>query len=230
MATLYVIGLPIGNSEDITYRALKTLGSINVIYAEDTRNTAHLFSTLSKTHNIKIEPHIQSYYREKEFSKIAEILNQLEKGTDIGLVSDAGMPTVSDPGSLLIHSVQKAGHSVVVIPGVSAVTTAFAYCGFTAKSVVFLGFLPRKERSILGACAAAVDSQLDKPLAVIFFESARNIRSTLAILSKNFGAYRVCLSRNMTKKDEVIRFVDLSTLDLSRIDEDGEYTGILMVK
>lgn len=230
MATLYVIGLPIGNSEDITYRALKTLTQLAVIYAEDTRNTSHLFSTLSKTHNIKIEPRLESYFREKEFTKIAEILEILEEGKNIGLVSDAGMPTVSDPGSLLIHAVQKAGHSVVVIPGVSSMMTAFAYGGFAARTMVFVGFLPRKEKDILKVFSGAVDSQLERPLAVIFFESARNMRTTIALLSKNFSTHTVCLARNMTKKDETISFVNLSALDVNSIAEDGEYTGILMVK
>lgn len=230
MATLFVIGLPIGNSEDITYRALKILAHLEVIYAEDTRNTSHLFSTLSKTHNIKIEPRLESYFREKEFTKIAEILEKLDEGTDIGLVSDAGMPTVSDPGSLLIHAVQKAGHSVVVIPGASSVTTAFVYGGFAARTMVFVGFLPRKEKDIVKVFSGAVDSRLERPLAVIFFESARNIRSTLISLSKNFSTCRVCLTRNMTKKDETISFVDMSALDVNSIAEDGEYTGILMVK
>lgn len=230
MATLYVVGLPIGNSEDITLRALRVLQELTVVYCEDTRQAAHLFSTLSKKYQVVISPKLNSYYREKEFAKITEIVSLLSSGTNVGLVSDAGMPTISDPGALLIHATQKAQHTVEVIPGVSAITMAFAYAGIGAKNIVHLGFLPKKRKEIINTFHTIVTSSINKPIAIVFFETARNIRESVKILAEQYPDFSICLCRNMTKQDEKITRGNLPAINILELDESGEYTGVFTIQ
>ena len=139
MGTLYVVGTPIGNLEDITLRAARVLGEVALVAAEDTRVTRRLLS------HLELRVALISCNAHNWPGRVPELLETLETG-DAALVTDAGMPTISDPGSGIVDVVAEAGHRVEVIPGPSAVTTALAASGMPADSFTFVGFLPRRRR------------------------------------------------------------------------------------
>ena len=137
MPSLYVVATPIGNLEDLTLRALRVLGEVDTIAAEDTRVTRKLLA------RYEIRTPVTSYHEHNKHSKLPALLEML-KSKDVALVSDAGMPAINDPGSELVAAASEAGVAVVPIPGASAVTSAIAVSGLDVDSFVYLGFLRRK--------------------------------------------------------------------------------------
>src|SRR5699024_41558 len=138
--TLYVVPTPIGNLEDITFRALKTLKQVDIIAAEDTRNTRKLL------HYFDIHTDLISYHEHNKSSRGEELLQRLQKGESIALVSDAGMPAISDPGEELVHTLADADYPVVVLPGANAALCALVGSGLPAGEFLFYGFLPRRQK------------------------------------------------------------------------------------
>src|SRR5207247_1891398 len=138
--TLFVVATPIGNLEDVTARALRILGTVSLIAAEDTRRTAHLLARYA------ITTPTTSFHQHNETAKAASIIARLQEGHDVALVSDAGTPEVSDPGSRLVRSAIDAGIRVEPIPGPSAVLAALTASGLTAQSFTFLGFPPTRSK------------------------------------------------------------------------------------
>ncbi len=195
MPTLYVVGTPIGNLEDLTLRAARVLGQVSLIAAEDTRVTRKLLSHLG------LHVPLTSYHRHNRQSKLPELLAALESG-DVALATDAGMPGISDPGSELVAAVAAAGFPVEVIPGVSAVTAALAVSGLSADEFTFLGFLPRRGKERRARLAAVAAS----PATLVIFEAPHRVRDTLEDLRAALGDRQVAVCRELTKHyEEVFR-------------------------
>lgn len=193
MPTLYIVGTPIGNLEDLTPRAARILSEVALVAAEDTRVTRRLLSHLG------IRPKTTSFHQHNWREKLDSVLAELAEG-DVALVTDAGMPGISDPGSELVVAASNAGFKVEVVPGPSAVTAALALSGFAGDAFSFLGFLPRRKKdrqlSLRGSLASAV------PLVI--FEAPHRLRATLADMDAVFGDRALAVCRELTKLHEEV--------------------------
>lgn len=191
--TLYIVGTPIGNLEDMTFRAIDTLQKVHLIAAEDTRHTGKLLQHFQIT-----TPQV-SYHDHNRRSRHPELLQRLQRGEAIALVTDAGMPGISDPGYELVKACVEFGISVVPIPGVSAVITAVSAAGLPTDRFAFEGFLPAKgqeRRDRLEALQA-------ESRTIVLYESPHRLRQTLQDLSEMLGTERaIVLARELTKLHE----------------------------
>ena len=194
-AGLRVVGTPIGNLGDITVRALDALKNAGIIACEDTRHTVRLLQ------HYQIHRPLISLNEHNEARRIPEIIGQINAGTAVALVSDAGMPTVSDPGQRLVHAVVKAGLHVEVIPGPSAVLAALVGSGLPTMPFCFGGFLPHKK----GARSTELAAALQREGTSIYFESPHRIVSTLEILAGLAPEHPVVVARELTKRFEEYR-------------------------
>lgn len=193
MGILYIVATPIGNLEDISARALRVLREASLIAAEDTRQTAKLLQ------HFNISTPSTSYFEHNKLSKLDTILDQLESG-DVALVSDGGIPGVSDPGYELIREAIARGITVTPIPGPSAVLAALVVSGLPTDSFVYLGFLPRKAGDRARTLAAnAADSR-----TLICFETPHRLLDSLADIQRALGDRRIAVCREMTKLHEEI--------------------------
>ena len=203
MPTLYIVGTPIGNLEDLTPRAARILSEVALVAAEDTRVTRRLLSHLG------IRPKTTSFHQHNWREKLDSVLAELAEG-DVALVTDAGMPGISDPGSELVVAASNAGFKVEVVPGPSAVTAALALSGFAGDAFSFLGFLPRRKKdrqlNLRGSLASAV------PLVI--FAAPHRLRATLADMDAVFGDRALAVCREMTKlHEEVFRGTGAEALE-----------------
>ncbi|MBO54673.1 MAG: 16S rRNA (cytidine(1402)-2'-O)-methyltransferase [Dehalococcoidia bacterium] len=216
MGTLYIIGTPIGNLEDLTYRAVRVLRNVDIVAAEDTRVTRKLLSHLD-IHVPMISYHAHNYIGRRE-----GLLEKLSLGS-VALVTDAGMPCISDPGSDLVLQASLNNHEVVVIPGVSAVTTALSYAGFPADQFRFMGFLPRKKKDRFDQLEAVAD----EAHTLVLFESPHRLRNALADILSVLGNCKITVCREMTKMHEEIFTGDIETA-ISHFDSPrGEFVLVL---
>lgn len=193
MGTLYLVGTPIGNLEDITLRALRILREVSLIAAEDTRRTRHLLA------HYDIHTPLTSYYEHNKLSKLDVILNALAGG-DVALVSEAGMPGLSDPGYELVKAAITAGHRVVPVPGPSALVTALVVSGLPTDACLYLGFLPRRaaeRRRLLSEVAA-------ERRTLVAFEAPHRLLETLADIQAVLGDRRIAVARELTKVHEEV--------------------------
>ena len=190
--TLFVVATPIGNLEDITARALRVLRQVRLIAAEDTRRTGHLLSRYA------IATPTTSFHHHNESAKIGSVIARIESGDDVALVSDAGTPTISDPGRQLIRAAIDAGIRIEPIPGPSAAVTALAASGFGGTSFTFLGFPPTrsKDRTIW------MDELRTAGRTVVFFEAPHRIETTLGQIARLVGNRQVSIARELTKAHE----------------------------
>ena len=191
--TLYIVGTPIGNLEDTTFRAIKTLQKGDLIAAEDTRHTSKLLQ-----HFQILTPQL-SYHQHNEQSRIPELIEKLNQGKAIALVTDAGMPAISDPGYELVKVCVEANISVVPIPGVTANITALCASGLPTNKFIFIGFLPTKIK--------LREEQLEKLSnsleTIVLYESPYKLLQTLEDLAKMLGGNRkIVLARELTKLHE----------------------------
>ena len=192
---LFVVGTPIGNLADITYRAVDTLNSVDFIFAEDTRVSKKLLN------HYKIDKKIYSYHDHSKDSEVEKLTNLLESGNDVALISDAGTPTVSDPGYRLIRECVKKGVDIVPIPGPSAVTAALSVAGLPSDSFTFVGFLPQKKGRI-----KKIEQLSEINNTIILFESPHRLLKTLNQLFEILGNRQVAIGRELTKLyEEIIR-------------------------
>jgi len=221
MATpkLYLIGTPLGNIEDITLRAQKCLSELTHIFAEDTRELAKLFQLLG----ISLEGKRLHSYAAHNMKTASRLALQILETESIGLVTDRGMPAISDPGALLVEEARGQQIEVIPIPGPSAVTTLFSVAGLRSPHFHFLGFLPRerKERKRIWELLKSW------PLPICFYESPHRIRESLQELAQEFPKGKVILGREMTKQFEKYSVILLSELNLETIVEKGEFTLLL---
>ena len=190
--TLYVVATPIGHRDDLTLRALKILGQVDLIAAEDTRKTRRFL----ELHGIKGS--FISYHEHNEKERTPQILKKLQTGVSIALVSNAGTPTVSDPGYRLIKSA--AGHEVTIVPvpGVSAAATALSVAGLPTDAFTFAGFLPKKK----GKRLKLLDQLAQEPRTLIFYESPKRILTLISEIIDTMGDRFGVLAREMTKLHE----------------------------
>ncbi len=195
MPVLYVVATPIGNLEDITLRALRVLREVKLIAAEDTRKTRRLLNAYD------IKTPMTSYYEHNKLTKLEYILEYLKEG-DVALVSDAGMPGISDPGYELIAAASKQNIPVVPLPGPSAITTALAVSGLPTDKFVYIGFLPNKG----GARRQALKSVVAEPGTIIALEAPHRITAALTDILGVLGDRRIAVCRELTKLfEEVVR-------------------------
>jgi 16S rRNA (cytidine1402-2'-O)-methyltransferase len=189
---LYVVSTPIGNLEDLTLRALRILKTVDVIAAEDTRHTKQLCT------HFGIETSLTSYHDFNKEEKSALLLQRLKSGMSVAVVSDAGTPTVSDPGYFLITQCIASRVPVVPVPGASAVLAALAASGLPTDAFHFEGFLPRKA----GLRLKRIESLREQHATLIFFESPYRIQNLLAALYEGLGDRRAVVGRELTKRFE----------------------------
>ncbi len=193
--TLYLVPTPIGNLEDITLRALRILRECRTVFAEDTRRTAKLFAHHS------ITTPLRAYHAHSSDRATEHILEALERGETVALVSDAGTPLISDPGATLVREAQNIGVPVVALPGATSVTTAFVVSGVGGAGFRFAGFLPRAGQKR----ALALQSMRFDPMATVFFEAPSRTLATLRELTNVCGGEReIALCRELSKLHEEV--------------------------
>ena len=207
---LYIVGTPIGNLGDITYRAVETLKLVDVILAEDTRQTLKLLN------HFEIQKSMISYHRHNEDDKIERVVELLNEGKNSAVVSDAGMPVISDPGQNLVKYLTQNNYTIEVIPGVTAITTAVVKSSMDSTRFTFEGFLSvnKKQRK------AKLASLVDEPRTMIFYEAPHKILDTLKAMYEYFGNRNICLCRELTKIHEEFRHSTILN-EIARIEQEG---------
>jgi len=214
MGTLYVIATPIGNLEDISLRALKTLFNVDIVACEDTRRTGLLLQRLltefAENPEDKRKPQLLSYYEQIEQQRIPEIIQLLQAEKNIALISDAGTPLISDPGFKLVRECLQQGIHVESLPGASSVLAALTSSGLPTDKFTFVGYPPHKSghRKTFYENIKATQSLLKT--TVILFEAPHKIRKTLQELQEVFGDIEIVITRELTKTHQEIRRESLS--------------------
>lgn len=190
--TLYIVATPIGNLEDMTFRAVRVLKEVDRIACEDTRQTSKLLD------HFGIAKPTVSYHEHNEQARAEELIGELEAGRSIALVSDAGTPLIADPGYRIVHKARERGIPVVAIPGASALVTALSACGLPTDSFAFLGFLPAKQ----GQRRKALEESRDLGMTVVFYETPHRIEEALVDAVETLRDPAVVLARELTKLHE----------------------------
>ena len=220
--TLFIVATPIGNLDDITFRAVEVLKSVDIVLAEDTRHSKKLLLHLD------ISKPIRAFHEHNEREKTKAIIGEIYSGKSIALISDAGTPLISDPGYYLVAQAKKEGLKVVPIPGPSALITALTASGLASDSFTFLGFLPSKQT----ARVKLLKSLVGRTETSIFYESPKRILATLTDMHRIFGDSReVCLAKELTKVFETIQtgsipnLIDYLTIDQNH--QKGEFVILI---
>ncbi|MBY0376654.1 16S rRNA (cytidine(1402)-2'-O)-methyltransferase [Patescibacteria group bacterium] len=217
---LYIVATPIGNMGDITFRAIETLKNVDLILCEDTRDTKKILD------KYEIHKPTMSYHAQSKLAKTDKIFELLEDGKNLALVSDAGTPTISDPGAMLVSLVKERGFSVVPIPGATALIAAISASGLPTHEFTFLGFLPHKKgRETLFKEIAQSERTM------VFYESPHRILKTLESLIKFCPDKKVCIAREITKIYEEFKTgspsVLLEYLKANEIKQKGEFVVLV---
>jgi 16S rRNA (cytidine1402-2'-O)-methyltransferase len=192
---LYVVATPIGNLDDITLRALEVLKAVDVIAAEDTRHSGNLLR------HFDIRKPLVSYHEHNEAMRSQELVERLAAGENVALITDAGMPALSDPGTRLIRKCIEGGLPYTIVPGPSAILTALVGSGLAADAFCFRGFLPVKS----GQRERELRAAAERKETTIFFESPYRILKTLAVCAELMPDRQLCVARELTKKFEEFR-------------------------
>ncbi|MTI88704.1 MAG: 16S rRNA (cytidine(1402)-2'-O)-methyltransferase [Balneolaceae bacterium] len=223
MSVLYIVATPIGNLDDISHRAINVLKSVDYIACEDTRTSSKLFNAY------QINKLTFSFHQHNEHKKIDHVMNILNANQNIALVSDAGMPGISDPGFLAIRAAHKEGHEVVVIPGPDAATTALVASGLPCDRYMYEGFLPHKKGR-----QKRLKELADQERTIIFYESPHRVVKILTELCEHFEEERMAaVARELTKKyEEVVRgsLIELKTEFENRDSIKGEIVVVVSGK
>ncbi len=202
-AVLYVVSTPIGNLEDITLRAIRTLKEADLIAAEDTRHSLKLLS------HFGISKPMISYWSGREKARAEEVMSALREGRSVALISDAGTPGINDPGAVLITEAIKAGIEVVAIPGPSAFLAALSISGLDTGEFTYIGFLPAKP----GQRKKALERLAREPRTMVFYEAPHRIIDTLIDMEEAFGKTRqASLAREITKLHEEVLRGDIANI------------------
>ncbi|MEX0844035.1 MAG: 16S rRNA (cytidine(1402)-2'-O)-methyltransferase [Balneolaceae bacterium] len=223
MSTLYIVATPIGNLQDFSPRAAEVLKSVDYIACEDTRTSGNLLK------HFQINKPTFSFHQHNEHRKVGHMMNILDANQNVALISDAGMPGISDPGFLAVRAAQQGGHTVIVIPGPDAATTALVASGLPSDRYVFEGFLPHKKgrQKRLGELS-------EEERTIIIYESPNRLLKLLGELENHFEPERLAaVARELTKKfEEVIRgtLIELKTEFESRDSIKGEIVVIISGK
>ena len=219
---LFIVATPIGNLNDITFRGVEILKSVDIILAENTRHSKKLLQHLNITKPIR------AFHEHNEREKTKAIIDELHSGKSIALISDAGTPLISDPGYFLVAQAKKEDLRVVPIPGASALITALSASGLASDSFTFLGFLPSKQ----AARVKLLKSLFHRTETIIFYESPKRILATLTDMYSIFGDSReVCLAKELTKvfetihTDSIPNLINYLTIDQSH--QKGEFVILI---
>lgn len=212
--TLYIVGTPIGNLSDITLRAIEILKSVDVIACEDTRVSLTLLNAY------EIKKPLVSYYKHKEREGTEKLIAELIDGKNVAIITDAGMPAISDPGAVLVESAHKNGIKVCVVPGASAVVSAIAMSGIQSKGFTFLGFLSEKNKERL----AEIEPFIYSPLPLVFYSSPHNINEDAKFLFEVLGDRKVYVIKEITKLFESLEIKNLKDFNIEN--PRGEYVLI----
>jgi 16S rRNA (cytidine1402-2'-O)-methyltransferase len=219
---LFIVATPIGNLDDITFRAVQVLKSVDIVLAENTRHSKKLLLHLD------ISKTIRAFHEHNEREKTKAIIGEIRSGKSIALISDAGTPLISDPGYFLVAQAKKEGLKVVPIPGPTALITALSASGLASDSFTFLGFLPSKQT----ARVKLLKSLVGRTETSIFYESPKRILATLTDMHSIYGDSReVCLAKELTKVFETIQtgsipnLIDYLTIDQNH--QKGEFVILI---
>ena len=218
--TLYLVPTPIGNLEDMTFRAIRILNEVDLIASEDTRNTQKLLN------HFEIKTSQISFHEHNSQERIGQLIERLENGSDIAQVSDAGMPSISDPGHDLVVACIESGISVVPLPGANAALTALIASGLSPQPFYFYGFLPRKKKDQI----EALEELNQRPETVILYESPHRLKEVLKNMGTVLGDTRkIVLCRELTKRyEEFIRGTLSEVLEWAQTSEiRGEFCLIV---
>ena len=192
---LYIVATPIGNLSDMSIRAVDILKNVDLVLAEDTRHSKKLFA------HYEIDTPLKAFHEHNEKDKTEKVINEINAGQSIAMISDAGTPLISDPGYHLVSKAKKAGLNVVPVPGPSALIAAISSSGVASSSFTFFGFLPSKPVARL----KLLQSKANLDETIVFYESPKRILSTLKDMLEVFGKSReVCLAKEITKSFETI--------------------------
>lgn len=231
---LKVIGTPLGNIEDISLRQLRALFETPYIFAEDTRNHLKLKSIILQRYsnllgllviNFETNQKVFSYREQNHIAATTQVLSLLKEGFEVGLVSDAGMPTISDPGQRLIDAVIRQGFDVDVIPSATAIETALAISGLPSDKFSFLGFLPREKGKIQKQITANIEN------TIIIYESPFRVIKTLEVISEVYPGCLVAACNDLTKKFQKVLRGNISQVlaDLKSTKVQGEWVIVLKI-
>lgn len=216
---LYLCATPIGNLKDITPRVLETLAQVDLIAAEDTRNSKKLMT------HFQITTPMTSYHEYNKVEKAQVLIEKLKSGKDIALITDAGTPAISDPGEVLVKMCQEEGITVTSLPGPAALITALTLSGLSTRRFCFEGFLPpdKKERR------RVLDDLKEESRTIILYEAPHHLKGTLQELSETLGDRRITICRELTKKFETILPTTLGQANSLYEQEEprGEYVLVL---
>lgn len=194
MSKIYLVPTPIGNLGDITLRALEVLKSVDLVAAEDTRQSLKLLN------HFEIKKPLISYHKHNEQGKSNELINKARNGQNIAVISDAGTPGISDPGSIVLKKCIEEGIEVEVLPGATAFTTALIYSGLDTSAFMFKGFFPRENKEK----REFIEDLKDRRETIIFYESPYRVLDTLEFLRENLGNRNIAVCRELTKLHEEI--------------------------
>ena len=215
---LYVVGTPIGNLKDITLRAIETLEMVDIILAEDTRQTLKLLNHLN------ISKQMISYHRHNEDAKVNMVVSLLDEGKNIALVSDAGMPIISDPGQGLVKYLVENEYKIEVIPGVTALITAIVRSGMDSTRFTFEGFLSVSKKQRI----KRLSELKDEIRTMVFYEAPHKILYTLKDMYEVLGERNICICRELTKLHE--EYLNTTfTEAIARIEENGIKGEIVLI-
>jgi len=222
---LYVVATPIGNMEDMTYRAKRTLTEVDLVAAEDTRTAMKLFTMLG------IRNKLISNHKFNEKKQVDYLLSELLQGKDVAIVSDAGTPCISDPGAVIISHATNHGIQVIGVCGASAVITALSISGFHFTSFAFYGFFPRENKEVKETLQKIVEGHI---VVSVFFISPKQIQKTLDIIRDTFPGADLCLCNDLTKRyEKIYRGTVAEVIEAVRNNpsaEKGEYTLVIQTR
>lgn len=209
MGNLFLVSTPIGNLEDISIRALKTIFSVDILLCEDTRRGGLLVEELKKRYaeiirNVNHTPRLISYYDQIEFQKIPEIIEYLKNDQNIALISDAGTPLISDPGFKLVFEARKRNIGIISIPGPSAVLSALISSGLPPNQFTFLGYFSDSQKKRIDILKALLDSNKILSSTYIFYSAPHKLNQTLADIKNTLGDIHITIARELTKIHEEI--------------------------
>ncbi len=214
---LYLVSTPIGNLSDMTYRAIETLKSVDIIFAEDTRNSRILLN------HYQINKPLLSYHEFNKIEQVKPILDALSDQKNVALISDAGTPGISDPGYEIVVKAIEAGFDVVAIPGASAILAGLVSSGLIMQPFTFIGFLPRKKGDLIHK----LKHYQAYGETLIIYESPLRVKKTVEAIHDIFGNRKVVFARELTKKFETITRTNLKDASVMTFDERGEYVILI---
>lgn len=219
---LYLVPTPIGNLRDITLRALEALKAADLIAAEDTRQSLKLLN------HFEIKKPMISYHQHNEQGRSENIIDKLREGAVIALITDAGTPGISDPGSVIVAKCIEENINFEVLPGATAFTTALVYSGLDTTKFLFRGFLPRENKDR----KSIIEDLIERKETLIFYEAPHRILDTLQFLNEYFGARKIAICRELTKlHEEILRFTLKEAVEYYKANSPrGEYVIVIAGK